>query len=147
MPTVTTKSPAAQALRVLVVDDDLATAESYAILMRLWGHDPSIALDGNSALELVENQVFDAILLDLGMPQMSGFEVAERIRQRWPYKPPLLIAQTGYGTTDMRERSNQVGIDLYLLKPIDPVELQSILAHCPRTLETVVQAAKSAYHS
>jgi len=99
------------------------------------GHEPAIATDGCSALDLIEHHVFDVILLDLCLPHMNGFEIAAKIRQRWPYKPPLLIAQTGYGTTDMRERSNQVGIDLHLLKPVDPTELQCILEQSARIAE------------
>ena len=70
------------------------------------------------------------IFLDIGLPQMDGYQLAARIRQRWPDKPPLLIAVTGYATADHYSRSREAGIALHLVKPVDLMELQSMLRQC-----------------
>jgi CheY-like chemotaxis protein len=116
-------------LRVLVVEDDPDVRQSFADLLRCWGHQTVLASDGVTALRVVEEQTPDVILLDLGLPHMNGLELAKIIRGRWPDKPPVLIAVTGYGTTEDCHRSNEAGIDFHLLKPVEPDELECILAH------------------
>ena len=116
-------------LRAMVVDDDPNVRQSFADLLRCWGHQTVQAPDGMTALRLVEEQTPDVILLDIGLPHMDGLELARIIRGRWPYKPPVLIAMTGYGATEDRCRSNEAGIDFHLLKPVEPDELECILAH------------------
>jgi CheY-like chemotaxis protein len=121
-------------LLVLVVEDEPDTRQSYATLLDCWGHKTVAAPDGVAALRFVEQQAPDVILLDLGLPRMSGLEVAKVIRGRWPCKPPVLIAVTGFGMTEDRQRSCDAGIDFHLLKPVQPDDLRCILEHCrPRS--------------
>jgi CheY-like chemotaxis protein len=115
---------------VLVVDDDSDVRQSFADLLRCWGHKTVQAPDGAAALRLVEELLPDVILLDLGLPYMSGLELAKVIRGRWPYQLPLLIAVTGYGTTEDCQQCIEAGFDFHLLKPCEPEELRSILAQC-----------------
>ena len=114
-------------LRVLVVEDHADTAESVAVLLRLHGHEVDVAPDGPTALRIAAQNPPDVALLDIGLPGMDGFEVARRLQER-PGKKPLLVAVTGYGQEEDRRRSEQAGIDLHLLKPVDPEELKQLLA-------------------
>jgi signal transduction histidine kinase/CheY-like chemotaxis protein len=106
--------------RVLVVDDNQDSAESLALLLRLGGHLVETAHDGEAALEAAERFQPDAILLDLGMPRLNGYEVCERIRARGWGQSILMVAQTGWGQAQDRARTLEAGFDAHLTKPIDP---------------------------
>jgi CheY-like chemotaxis protein len=115
-------------LSVLVVDDCVDTTTSLTILGQVWGHRVFVANDGRTALQLAVEQLFDAVILDLGMPDMTGWELARRLRQLPGYRGALLVALTGYGHEEARRRSVEAGCDLHLLKPIDPEEIRLLLA-------------------
>ena len=117
-------------LRVLVVEDEPDTGKTYAAILKYWGHIPVLAQDAVIALHAVDEPAPDVILLDLGLPHMDGLQLAKVIRLRWPYKPPVLIAVTGYGTTEDRRRSSEAGIDFHLLKPVELHELKCNLGRC-----------------
>jgi CheY-like chemotaxis protein len=114
-------------LRVLVVDDHRASADTLAMLVRIWGHNVRKAYDGAAALELAFKYRPDMILLDIMMPEISGRDLALRIRQQACLKKCLLIAITG--CTDERQRLHclEAGVDLFLIKPVTPHTLQSLL--------------------
>jgi CheY-like chemotaxis protein len=116
----------AEGLRVLVVDDNPDAADSMAMLLRLWGHHAQVSYDGTSALEMACFYQPDVILLDIGMPLMDGFEVAEQLRQQ-DAKEPILIAVTGFGDAAHRLRGD-AAFDHYLIKPIEGDELERLLA-------------------
>jgi CheY-like chemotaxis protein len=113
-------------LRVLVVDDVADIRESLGMLLRGWGHEVRLAHDGPSALEAFRCFRPDAVLLDIGLPGMSGWEVARQIRAQGG-QPALLIAVTGYGQEEDRARSREASIDIHLVKPADPEELRRVL--------------------
>ena len=113
--------------RVLVVDDNHDSAESLALLLRLAGHLVETAHDGEAALEVAERLQPDAILLDLGMPRLNGYEVCERIRARPWGQAVLMVAQTGWGQAQDRARTRDAGFDAHLTKPIDPAVVQAML--------------------
>jgi CheY-like chemotaxis protein len=115
-------------LRVLVVEDHEDTATSTALVLRLYGHDVQVASDGRMALQLMDAHAPDVVLLDLGLPKMDGWEVAKQIRSQATYKRPLLVAVSGYDREADRLRSREAGIDLHLVKPIDPDHLKDLLA-------------------
>jgi CheY-like chemotaxis protein len=121
-------------LRVLVVEDDADTAASVAILLRMDGHEVQVAGDGPNALRAAEASPPDVALLDLWLPGMDGYEVARRLQERAAEKKPLLIAITGCGQEPDRQRSAQAGIDLHLLKPVDPAALQRLLRRFERII-------------
>ena len=121
-------------LRVLVVEDDEDTASSLAILLRLYGYEVEVAADGPSALRAVQASLPDVVLLDISLPKMNGWLVAKRIRKQTSRKRPLLIAVTGYGMDEDRLRSQEVGIDLHLVKPVDPEELENLLRRFQRII-------------
>jgi CheY-like chemotaxis protein len=115
-------------LRVLVVDDWPDTVESMATLLRLWGHDVRIAHDGPTALALADSYRPDVVLLDLGLPGMDGFEVAQRIRNNPRLARTLLVFLSGYGREKDARLAREAGCDLHLLKPVDPEVLERLLA-------------------
>jgi len=114
--------------QILVVDDEPDSADSLALFLRLRGHDVRTAYDGPSALKEVQNQQPDVIFLDLGLPGMSGYDVARRLRATPGVGRMRLVALTGYGTEADRQMARDAGFDLHLAKPVDPHALDAILA-------------------
>ena len=121
-------APTARPLRVLVVDDCRNSADSLALLVRHWGYQAVVAYDGPAALDLARTSVPEVVLLDIGLPGMDGYEVARRLRQLPGMDQALLVAVTGYGEEADVQRCWGVGIDFHFLKPMDPVELELVLA-------------------
>ena len=117
----------APGLRVLVVEDNPDAAESLALVLRAYGDDVRIAADGPAALALAQAEAPDAMLLNLGLPGMDGYEVARRLRQLPLPKRPLLVAVSGYGGAQDLIRCREAGIDLHFVKPANPAELQAVL--------------------
>jgi len=119
--------------RVLVIDDNRDAAEIMTVLLELWGHEVRIAYNGPDALGVAVEYRPDAALLDIGLPGMSGFEVARRLRELPGWDGVMLVAVTGYGQDEDRRRSREAGFDHHLIKPVEPVKLQSLLAAAPVT--------------
>jgi len=119
--------------RVLVVDDSADIAESMSMLLSLCGFDVKTALTGHEALDLAASFHPSAILLDIGMPELDGYQVCQLIRQQPGLEETLVIAVTGYGTTEDRARARAAGFDHYLLKPVEPKALQSLLHKAPQS--------------
>jgi signal transduction histidine kinase/CheY-like chemotaxis protein len=113
--------------RVLVVDDNEDAAESLGALLRMMGADVQVALDGWTALEIFDAFQPAAVFLDLGMPDMDGFEVAHQIRSRPNTKDTVLIALTGWSQERDKRRTAEAGFDRHLAKPADLETLQSVL--------------------
>ena len=114
--------------RILLVDDNKDAADSLAALLRMSGHDVLVAHDGPHALELAAATDPAAVLLDLGLPGMDGFEVARRLRFVPGVCHARLIALTGYGQADDRQATARAGFDAHLVKPVDYDELARLLA-------------------
>jgi signal transduction histidine kinase len=112
---------------ILIVDDNHDSAHSLSMLLRLSGHKVETAYDGLSGLERASIQVPDVILLDIGLPGMSGLEVARRIRANDQLKHLVLVALTGYGQEEDRQRSHMAGFDAHFVKPVELEELQKLL--------------------
>lgn len=118
--------------RVLVIDDDRDAAESMTVLLELWGHEVRIAYSGQEAVDMASAQAPDAVLLDIGLPGMNGYEVARRLRALPGCAKVMLVAVTGYGQEEDRRRSRESGFDHHLTKPVEPAALQGLLASAPR---------------
>ncbi len=114
--------------RILIADDNKDAAESLSILLELAGHEVRIAHLGRAALSLAQEFRPDTALLDIGMPDLSGYEVAEDLR-RQPWGTRIqLIALTGWGQENDRRRALAAGFDHHLIKPIDPDQLEGVIA-------------------
>jgi len=121
--------PAGRALRILVVDDNVDAAESLALLLRAYGHEVvDVVHDGPSAVETILTKKPSVVLLDIGLPGMSGYEVAQRVHEQAAEQSPHLIAVTGYGLEADRMKAQQVGIGHYIVKPVDPNRLHELLS-------------------
>jgi signal transduction histidine kinase len=113
---------------VLIADDNQDGAETLGRLLQLDRHEVHLASDGAAAFKLAERFKPDVAVLDIGMPGLTGYEVAERIRaERWG-RQMVLIAVTGWGQQSDKQKARQAGFNYHLTKPIDPVELGGILA-------------------
>lgn len=120
-------SKAFTGLRILVVDDNHDAAMSMSMLLQTHGAMTETCYSGVDALNILEVREFDVVLLDLGMPQMDGYEVASRIRADNRFSTLQVIALTGWGEKKERERTSLVGFDAHLTKPADPYAIwQSI---------------------
>jgi CheY-like chemotaxis protein len=117
---------------VLVVDDNRDAADSLCLLVGLWGYRCQVAYDGATAWKTALAERPAVILLDLGRPDTEGWELARRLRAEPALRDVVLVAVSGYGQDNDRERSHQVGLHHHLLKPVDPEILQQLLAaYCP----------------
>ncbi|HEY1805116.1 MAG TPA: PAS domain S-box protein [Terracidiphilus sp.] len=119
-------------VRVLIVDDNVDAANALAQLLRGVGYQPHIAYDGRSAIEMAEILKPGVALLDLGLPHMSGHEVAQHLRARPWGRAIRLIAVTGWGGKDDLHRSREAGFDEHLTKPVDPDVLISHIVRLTR---------------
>ena len=120
--------PPAQRFKILVVDDNPDSALSMAMMLSIMGHDTRTAHDGESAVETAETFLPDVVLLDIGLPKLNGYEVAQRIRgQAWGASM-YLIAVTGWGQDEDRQRSSEVGLNQHMVKPVEPAALEKLLA-------------------
>lgn len=115
--------------RVLVVEDNADVRESLRLILEIWGHDVTTADTGNAGLEQIRRTHPEIALIDVGLPGMSGYEVAHTIRTTELRSLPMkLIAITGYGQPADRARALEAGFDMHLLKPIDPDVLRRVFA-------------------
>src|SRR5499426_1905405 len=117
--------------RVLVVDDNVDSAESLAVLLRLYGHDVRLAHDGEAALEEARSFRPDVMFLDISLPKMDGYEVARRLRLEPAMGGLTLVAMTGYGQEEERRRTREAGFHSHLVKPVDFDMLQELLSSLP----------------
>ncbi len=119
------------ARRILIVDDNRDHADSLAMLLQIGGSETRTAYDGERAVVLTEEFQPDAVLLDIGLPGLNGYETARRIRASPQGKHAVLIAITGWGQEEDRRRSADAGFDHHLTKPIATKELVRLLANTP----------------
>lgn len=116
-----------EARKILVVDDNTDAAESTAMVLRLDGHEVKVAPDGASALDVAAGFLPDVVLLDIGLPDMDGYEVCHRFRTVPELAETVLVALSGYAGEEHRERARQAGFDHCLVKPADLTELNRIM--------------------
>jgi CheY-like chemotaxis protein len=114
---------------VLIVEDNPDIARVMAALVRRCGHLPRVAHDGQAALEVADEQNPDVALLDIGLPGMSGYELARRLRRDPAQRHLFLVALTGYGQEEDRRRSEEAGFDQHLVKPVSFDTLRGVLQH------------------
>jgi signal transduction histidine kinase len=114
--------------RVLIVDDNADSAHALSLLLTHGGHETQVALSGQEALERIESFQPDVALLDIGLPELDGYELARRLRAIPRLKSTRLVALTGYGQMEDRERAFAAGFDEHLVKPVDPAILERTLA-------------------
>ncbi len=117
--------------RLLVVDDNQDAADSLAMLLRVHGHEVQVAYSGMAALEKTRTYTPDVVFMDIGMPGMDGYETARLIRQQPGQENVVLAALTGWGQQEDRRRTAEAGFNHHLVKPPEPVALESVLSSIP----------------
>ena len=117
-----------QRFRILVVDDNHDSALSLAMMLSIMGHETRTAHDGESAVTTAESFLPDVVLLDIGLPKLNGYEVAQRIRENAWGQSMFLIAVTGWGQEEDRQRSSEVGLNVHMVKPVEPAALERLLS-------------------
>ncbi len=115
--------PAPCKRKVLVVDDNVTSAKSLEMLLTLEGHEVQVVHDGPAALSAITQHRHEIVLMDIGLPGMSGYEVARQLRQRPELNNLLIVAVTGYAEDEARRQSREAGFDHHLVKPVDPEAL------------------------
>ena len=121
-------------LRVLVVEDEAVVAEMLVMLLELWGHSVRAVHDGLAASTVALSFDPEVILCDIGLPGINGYELARQLRQYGGGDRPLLVAITGYGQEEDRNRARKAGFDHHMTKPVDPAALEALLARCGSTV-------------
>jgi CheY-like chemotaxis protein len=112
----------------LIVDDNRDSAMSLAMLLKIAGNETATAFDGLAAIELAETFLPDVVVLDIGLPRLSGHEVAKKLREQpWGAKIKL-VAMTGWGQDEDRRKSTEAGFDFHLVKPVDYRALMKLLS-------------------
>ena len=115
-------------LRILVVEDDPESLQMMGALLGLWGYEPRLVPAGPAALEAVEEEMPDIVLLDLGLPGMDGFEVARRLRGQPGGRDVFIAAVTAYRGEEHQRQAREAGFDRYLMKPVDIDTLRQLLS-------------------
>jgi CheY-like chemotaxis protein len=128
-------SSAVTARRILVVDDHRDAAESLGTLLRLHGHEVREEYDGARAIAAAVEFDAEVIFLDIGLPGLNGYEIARQIRDDLRLQGIQVVALSGYGSEEHRARCQAAGFDRLLVKPVELVSLQSILAATPTRSE------------
>jgi CheY-like chemotaxis protein len=123
-----------RACRILVVDDNRDGADLLALMLGMQGHEVRTANDGISGLEIAATFDPDVVLLDIGLPRLNGYDVARQLRQVDPRRHQCLIAMTGYGTDEDRQRTREAGFDHHVVKPVEPTQLNELVAGAFRTM-------------
>jgi DNA-binding response OmpR family regulator len=114
-------------MRLLVVDDNREHTDSLALFLRMQGHQVRTAYDAASALTWQVAFAPDAVLLDLGMPGVDGYEVCRRMRVADGGDGLVIVAITGWGQAEVRMRTAEAGFDAHVVKPVDPVALENLV--------------------
>lgn len=122
----------ARGLRVLVIEDNSDVRHMLKTLLELEGHDIEVAVDGLQGLEMIEFYQPDVALVDIGLPELDGYEVARQVRANPENENVYLVALTGYGERKDRRRALQAGFDAHLAKPVDLDSLTRLLSECAR---------------
>jgi len=122
-------------MRVLLIEDHADTAQTTAMILRMAGYDVEVAPDGEMGVAAARARQPDVILLDIGLPGMNGWQVAHELLSQSAQKRPLLVAISGLAGEEGPSRSLEAGIDLHLLKPVDPEYLQKLLFRFRRVIE------------
>jgi CheY-like chemotaxis protein len=121
------------AQRILVVDDNVDAADTLALLLQMDGHQAEAVYLSTQALEHAQSFKPQVVLLDIGLPGMNGYELAEKFRSMPELRGARLIALTGYGRAEDHDRTKAAGFDDHLVKPVDALTLKQALARGAQT--------------
>jgi CheY-like chemotaxis protein len=124
-----------KSLRILVAEDDPLNQKVLMEMLKRLGCKPDAVYDGREVLRALDNQDYDLVLMDVGMPEMDGITATQAIRRLQPDKGPKIVAVTAYALAGDREKCLEVGMDDYITKPVQKKELEAILMKYSRPLQ------------
>ncbi|HET9932079.1 MAG TPA: response regulator [Polyangiaceae bacterium] len=130
-------------LRILLVDDNVDSCDMFRGALELAGHRVDCAYDGADGLRMALEKSYDTAVIDIGLPGLNGYEVAERLGHALGERRPFLVAMTGYGRQQDRKQSLEAGFDMHLVKPVAPNELERVLAQSRRSPRRAASAPQS----
>lgn len=122
----------ARPLHILIVEDDVDARDALQALLELEGYSVAAASDGPAGLQAAAVKNPDIALVDIGLPGIDGYEIARRVRAREPAPRPFLVALTGWGQPEDRQRAIDAGFDAHLVKPVDPADLTRLIQKVAR---------------
>ncbi len=131
LPAAVIETPRGPGRRILVADDNNDAAESLAMMLEIMGHEVRTASDGEAAVSITADFRPDLVLMDLGMPRLTGYEAARQIRAQPLGNLPYLVALTGWGADEDRRRTQDAGFDRHLVKPVELDTLNKMIAEMP----------------
>jgi len=117
-----------QSYRILVIDDNEPCAKTMMWTLEMLGHTAQIALDGKTAIALAQSYHPDVVILDIGMPEMNGYEICQAMRKESAHRHTVFVAHTGWGQKKHHERSKEAGFDYHLVKPAGIEALKKIFS-------------------
>jgi PAS domain S-box-containing protein len=135
-------APRGAGLRVLVVDDNVDGAESLSLLLSMRDHETAVAHSGPEALDVARRFHPEVVFLDIGLPGMSGYEVAQQLRREALPRPAVLIALTGWGSDEDKRRAMAAGFDFHLIKPVNVTTVDRILSQARATPPAAIEGAR-----
>jgi PAS domain S-box-containing protein len=130
------RAPTGPRCKVLVADDNADAAQTLALILKMSGYDVHLAISGREALAVARREQPDAMFLDIGMPDMSGYEVAASVRREAWGQGALLVAVTGWGQPNDKQQAKTAGFNHHLTKPVDLEHVEQLLAAFSKTLES-----------
>jgi CheY-like chemotaxis protein len=122
----------ARPLHILIVEDDADARDALQALLELEGYSVTAASDGPAGLQAAALKNPDLALVDIGLPGIDGYEIARRVRASEPAPRPFLVALTGWGQPEDRQRAIDAGFDAHLVKPVDPADLTRLIRNAAR---------------
>lgn len=117
-------------MRILVVDDDRDTTRTFALLLQAGGYEVETCLYGDEVMHRIEQSRPEVLLLDLAMPNFNGFDIMDEFQHSPDLRPQCVVAVTGFGHDEVREKALEAGFDHFLVKPIDWPTLERLLIEC-----------------
>jgi len=133
VPTTLPEAGRTRALNVALVEDNDDVRVLMGEVLESWGHDVSQAATGAIGVDLILRERPDIAFIDIGLPDMDGYELARQVRAALGSKKPLLVALSGFGQRRDRERAHHAGFDDHLAKPASPADLKRLLGEASRT--------------
>jgi CheY-like chemotaxis protein len=125
------RDPVGPTRRILIIEDDLDGREMLRLLLKSWGHEVGEAENGSQGIEIALAERFDVALIDIGLPGLDGYQVAQQLRAAPAGRALVLVALTGFCEPEDRRRALAAGFDVHVTKPVDPSQLAALLEELP----------------
>lgn len=120
-------------MKILIIEDTKAVSDLLKLRIEKWGYKACVAETGQKALDIIKNEMFDLILLDIFLPDTVAYDLIPKLKKEWSGME--IITMTGHSTKDIEEKIRNQGILYYMVKPVDFAELKSIIQHMSKNIK------------